>query len=545
MLLVAGACLATAPARAQTTFQFPDPLAPKLQTNSKQPPRFQKVKRTTDTPFGALPTFAPASGAGKTGFDSTNTRRKNTTRKPDPNADERAIAPGLPQPLNITPGQKPANAAFAQAPAAPPGTPPVEIGPIRKLPPKRKAHIEPPDPYEQLGIRAGAFDLYPALELIGGYATNPGAEPDPHGAALYTIAPELRVQSRWSRHELKADLRGSYTGYSPDETPTLSRPYFNGRVDGRIDVRETTHVDLGGRVLVSTDNPGSPNLQAGLSKLPIYATYGGSAGVAQRFNRFELRLKGDVERTAYQDSDLTDGTTASNKDRDYNQYGGTLRGGYELLPGVTPFVEVGIDTRVHDLETDSNGFQRNSNGFVASVGSTFELTRLLAGEASIGYVTRNYEDPRFEQLKGLIGSASLIWTIDALNTVKFTASSTVGESNIAGVPGVFYRDAGIQYDHAYRRWLIGSLKLGIGQDLYKGSSTPGTPGTVCDCVQSTPGSNVADRTDNRYSVGLGLTYKLNRMMQIKGEFQQLWLRSDVAGVDYNASTFLLGLRVQP
>ena len=87
------------------------------------------------------------------------------------------------------------------------------------------------------------------------------------------------MQSNWSRHELKADLRGSYTGYSPDETPTLSRPYFNGKVDGRIDVTRDTHIDLGSRVLVSTDNPGSPNLQAGLAKLPVFATFGGSAGI--------------------------------------------------------------------------------------------------------------------------------------------------------------------------------------------------------------------------------------------------------------------------
>ncbi|HXD45342.1 MAG TPA: outer membrane beta-barrel protein [Pseudolabrys sp.] len=528
-LLIAAACLATA-ARAQTTFQFPDPLAPKLQTDPKKPPRFQKPAKPGTAQFGPPPTFAPASGAGKTGFDSSNTRKKNAARKPNAAADKQAIAPGLPQPLTLTPGQKPASAAFAQAPAAPPGEPPVEIGPIRKPPPKRKAHVEPPDPYAQLGLRAGAFDLYPAIEFIGGYATNPGAAPDPHGAALYTIAPELRVQSNWSRHELKADLRGSYTGYSPDETPTLSRPYFNGKVDGRIDVRDSTRVDLGSRVLVATDNPGSPNLQAGLSKLPVFATFGGNAGVTQRFNRVEVTLKGDVERTAYQDSQLTDGTTASNEDRNYNQYTGTLRGAYELSPGIKPFVEIGADTRKHDLATDLNGFQRNSRGLVGSVGSTFELTRLLTGEASIGYTTRSYDDPRFDRLKGLTGSASLIWTADALNTVKFTATSTVGESNIPGVPGVFYRDAGVQWDHSFRRWLVGTVKLGIGQDLYEGTASSS--------------GDVAGRTDNRYSAGAGLTYKIDRTMQLRGEFQQQWLRSNVSGVDYTASTFLIGLRLQ-
>ena len=92
-------------------------------------------------------------------------------------------------------------------------------------------------------------------------------------------------------------------------------------------------------MLVSTDNPGSPNLQADLAKLPIFTTFGGNAGLGQRFSRFDLSIKGDVERTVYQNSTLTDGSTASNDDRNYNQYGGMLRGGYELSPGVTPFVE--------------------------------------------------------------------------------------------------------------------------------------------------------------------------------------------------------------
>ncbi len=38
-----------------------------------------------------------------------------------------------------------------------------------------------------------------------------------------------------------------------------------------------------------------------------------------------------LERTVYQDSQLTDGSTASNEARNYDQYGGTLRGGYECL----------------------------------------------------------------------------------------------------------------------------------------------------------------------------------------------------------------------
>ena len=528
--LLAAVCAAAVGVEANAQIAPPnaDPLAPKLSTDPRNPPKFQKFTRPELTPLGPPANFtSPPSAAGDTGFDATNSKKAKAKAQAKTKSKLPASAPatalGTTPPPAISPYQKPPSDSAKGAFAAAPGEPPVQlISPIRRKPTTRKAHTEPDDPYAPLGVHAGAFTLFPAVELIGGYDTNPGHAPDGKGAAIYTVAPELLAQSNWSRHELKADLRGSYNGYSPDQTPTLSRPYFNGKVDGRVDVTKDTRIDLGGRALVSTDNPGSPNIEAGLAKLPIYATYGGSAGLGQRFNRFDVTVKGDVERTVYQKSTLADGTTASNDDRQYNQYGGKLRGSYELTPGVKPFVEVGADTRVHDLNADFAGYQRNSKGVTGTVGSTFELTRQFTGEIGIGYVRRNYEDPRLEQLKGLIGEASLVWTKDALTTMKLNGKSSVGESTVPGVSGVLYRDVGVQLDHSFQRWLIGSLKLGFGFDDYVG----------------------LDRQDKRYSAGVGLTYKLNRSAQIKGEFRQDWLRSNVTGNDYSASVFMLGIRLQ-
>lgn len=498
----------------------PDPWTPKLSTDPRNPPRFQQFSRPTLAQLGVPTPFTPpASGAGDTGFDSTNARKGKIKPKAKPNA---AIAPGPAAPLAVSPYQKPATDNAKAAFAAAPGNPPVELGPIQRPLKKRKPHTEPEDPYVPLGVHAGSVMLYPAIELIGGYDSNPARSSDPKGAWLYTVMPEVRAQSNWSRHELKGELRGSYTGYSPDSSPTLSRPYVNGKVDGRIDVTHDTRIDLGGRLLVSTDNPGSPNLHADLAKLPVFVTVGGTAGLGQRFNRLDVSIKGDVERTVYQESSLTDGTTASNDDRNYNQYGGLLRGGYELSPGLMPFLELGADTRVHDLNTDFSGYQRDSKGLTAKAGAKFELTRLLTGEAAIGYTQRVYQDPRLVDISGLIGNASLLWTANALTTVKLTAASSIGESTVPGVSGTLYRDVGLQVDHSFRRWLIGSLKLGFGIDDYIG----------------------LDRLDKRYSVGAGLTYKLNRTVHIKSELRQDWLRSNVSGADYTASIFLLGLRFQ-
>jgi hypothetical protein len=157
------------------------------------------------------------------------------------------------------------------------------------------------------------------------------------------------------------------------------------------------------------------------------------------------------------------------------------------------------------------------------VGTTFEMSRLLIGEASIGYATRTYQDQRLDRLQGLLTAGSLIWTPTMLTTVKLTATSSVDESTLAGVSGVLTRDYLGQVDHAFRRWLIGTVKAGYGTSDYQGS----------------------DRFDWRYFAEGDIVYKLTRTVQVKGSIRQEWLRSNVAGVDTDATVVMLGMRYQP
>ncbi len=571
-----GAGLGCAGASAQiVTAQTADPFSSSLTTSEQNPPRFERPGRNTRAATGGTartfqplePLQPPPSGAGTTGFNATNAP---ATRKTTPaatqsspygarsygtgidgaagNAKTDAQARGEDQPQDISPYQQPIPPLGGEARAEAPGQPPVTvISPIGR-PKKRNAYPDLPiNPYDPVGIRTGSFDIYPAIELSGGYDSNPKQVEGGDGSAVYTIAPEVKVRSNWSRHALNAELYGSYSGYSPDSTPTLSRPYLNGKVDGRLDASRDTRIDLGSRVLLSTDNPGSPNLRAGLSTLPLFIVFGGNAGVTQRFNRFELSVKGDAQRTVYQDSELTDGTTASNKDRNYDQFGGTLRGSYEFKPGIKPFVEGGADTRIHDEEPDVYGYQRNSQGYTIRIGSTFELNRALTGEVALGYAHRTYDDPHFTPVNAPIFDASLVWIPDALNTVKLAASSSIGESTIPGVSGILYNTVSVQLDHAFRRWLIGSFKLGFEADTYKGGSTTSgstTTTEICGCVITTPGETTPDRQDLIYTAGFGMTYKISRELWLKGDFLQKWTRSNVAGNDYDESLFLAGIRWQ-
>jgi hypothetical protein len=263
-------------------------------------------------------------------------------------------------------------------------------------------------------------------------------------------------------------------------------------------------------------------VQAGLSRFPIFTTLGGSLGIAQRFNRLEVTAKGTVERTQYQDSHFTDGTTASNEDRDFNRYGGSLRVAYDVMPGLKPFVEGGADTRVHDLAVDNFGLQRDSTGWYAKAGTTFEFSRKLTGELSLGWLDRTYKDPTLQELNGFTVDASLVYAMSALTNIKLNAATVAAETTVPGTAGVFTRNAGVEVEHAFRRWLIGSLKFNYGFDDYVGSP----------------------RKDDRYSLGVSMIYKINRVAQIKAEVREDWLRSSTPAADYMATVYMLGIKLQ-
>ena len=264
----------------------------------------------------------------------------------------------------------------------------------------------------QSAIYAGSFLVKSARRTLGGYDTNPGRFVSPRGSAFYMIAPELLAASDWTRHSVVADLRGSFTGYgntfppptdgrSPACPTNVDRPDFTGKIDGRLDVTRDTRINAEARLRSRHRQSRQPEHPGRLEQYPLYTTIGGTLGVEQDFNRLQLSAAGTVDRTTYQESRSSPtATSTTNDDRNFNQFGGIGRVSYDLMPGLKPFAELEGDSRVHDTQLDRNGFARDSTGGYVKAGTTFEFSRMLTGEASIGYAMRTYDDPRLNNLTG-------------------------------------------------------------------------------------------------------------------------------------------------
>jgi hypothetical protein len=540
-LAASATLLASLPARGQAVL-FPGELRPSV--TGQDPAALSHTPDPTAGPtpsqFGittTVPLPFPESGAGVSGFVSAGNRKVRVKLKPGqappPPTPDRATLIATPAQLGtaaLRPKTRfnrrgyvlePARAVELQRPIPlPPDF--IIVPPITPL---RQARLEAA-PFAPIGIHAGTYYLYPAIELTGGWDSNPQHATIAKSAPEYLLAPELLALSDWDRHALNFNVKGFYLGYGstffPDSPVWLNRPSLDARAIGRIDVYDRSHFDVEGRLIISTDNPGSPNIQAGLETLPIVVNGGATLGYTQALDRVELTAKGMFDRFTWQKSFLTDGTYVTNGDRNYDQIGGSLRGSYEVLPGVKPYVEAYSDERVHDITVDSTGAMRDSDGQIYKVGTTFVFSPMLTGEIAVGRTQRSYRDPTLANVNGPLVDGSVLFLPNPLTTIKFNALTTTGELVVVGASGVLHRDYTLEVDHDFRRWLTGIMKLGYGVDYY-----------VDD-----------NRTDHRYFISTSLTYKFTRDIWLRGEFRHDWLSSNVYNADYQANLFLLSLRMQ-
>ena len=414
--------------------------------------------------------------------------------------------------------------------------PPTGVAVVPTIP--AKAPKKPEErPFEPVGVSLGSLRLKPYVETSGGYDTNPNRVSQPnHGSAMLRGDIGTTIQSEWSRHQVQGELRLGYSDFPG--VKGANRPDGAGKIDGKIDVLRDTTIDVGANFAIGTIRPGSPEIQPGSSGItstnqPVAWSTGGYVGGTHKFNRLEVSLRGTLDRAQTGDAQFSDGSTQRLSLNNYTTLGVKPRVSFELTPGLKPFAEATVDRRVYDNQTDVNGFKRSSNGYAARAGASFELSRVVTGEASGGYVQRDYDDPRLVKLRGPTVDASLIWTASPLTTVTLRGGTTVNETTIANASGAISRKITGEISHA----LLRNVTL-TGTASYQVTSYQGQNLNTSSAYSST-GINERLMTGT-----IKAEYALTRTVVVKASYGFEKLKTTVAGSDYTANIFLLGLRLQ-
>ncbi len=395
-------------------------------------------------------------------------------------------------------------------------TPPPTVAAL-PTPPRRKP--KPDDkPFDPVGIWLGDLKLTPYVEEDGGWASNPDQTAGAHrGSAFETTEVGAALQSDWSRSELRGEIKGAYTDYFDD--PNANTPTGSGTLDGRYDVSRDLSFDAEGRFAVSEQTLSSLGLGSGSGTTahPLVSTLGATLGGAQKFGDLTLALHATFDRTVYQSVGGDD--LASD---DFDDWGLRGRVSYRLTDAVSPFVEVGADTRRYDSQVDYSGYDRNSDGWTAVAGATLAFTRQLTGEASFGYGARAYDDPRLENFGGPLLDASLAWSATPLTTVTAKAQTTLGDAVVAGASGALSRTFSLDVAHE----LTHAFTLGATAS-WTGADYVGIP-----------------QRDSTASYGLRAEYHLSRALALKASASRQIYNSTVANSNYVADVFQLGLKLQ-
>lgn len=375
------------------------------------------------------------------------------------------------------------------------------------------------DPFAPLGIRAGSFILFPAVDLTTGYTTNAAGTANGKGSGFFIVAPELVARSDWSRHAAELAMRGSYETFT--DKSIADRTSAEVRATGRVDFADQWTMDLLGLYTFGQESLSDPNLPIATDKAPDVNTLTGEAALNGGAGPGVFTLAGRIDRTTYGKA-VIGGVTVDQADRNNTLFGGRLRLGYQITPTLTPFIEGELTNRLFDERVDADGVQRSSHGQALRVGLIYDYEPVTRAEIAVGALRESFADPAFAPITAFAVDGSIAWSPTELVTVTGTVATAVNPATNPDSSGSVTYDGMIDVAYLYRRNVSFNAFAGIRNEDFEGT-------------------NQLDRT---HRLGLGAAWRINRFMQLKAGYEHQWLDSTVAGRDYASDTVRLDLRVQ-
>jgi hypothetical protein len=376
------------------------------------------------------------------------------------------------------------------------------------------------NPFAATGIRAGSFTLRPSLEQGITATSNASTSSGGSSAVLSETTLRLNAVSDWSRHSATIDaygiVRRTLSGEEIKET--------EAGIDGRLDLELGN--ELRGRVeagyLRRPESGSSPVVVEGTLSQPIRQTFSGSLGLEKDVGKARFGITGRVEHDMYGDAELSSGGVVSQKDRDSTLATLTLRGGYEISPALTPFLEAEVGRRFYDEKVDASGFERSSDRLGARAGVEVDLGEKLSGEFSAGWIREGFDDDRLDAISGPTVNANLAWSPERGTMVNLAASTMVEGTTTAGESGSIFHSARLSVEREIRANLTANAAIGAGYRDYSGT----------------------DGYDVTFNTEAGATWWLNRYAGLTGRLRHEQLKSNLPGRDYQANSVFVGLRVQ-
>ena len=361
----------------------------------------------------------------------------------------------------------------------------------------------------------GSFIVLPTANASVAFDDNVFADnTNKKSDTITNVDGSVDVVSDWSRHalELYAGGGGSFYARNNDQ----DQGYANVGISGLLDIHRGFWIKGYGKYTFAPEERGFGESSLGFDE-PIFTQAADGKLLAHReFNRLWLELGGDVERQTYGDAKLA-GVTVDQSFRDGTIYGGIARVGYEVSPRTSVFVEGGATTR------DFTDAQFDGDQYNALAGFRYELTRLVSGEAAMGYMhfrsSGGLDDADTWSYRG-----QLAWEATPLMSVALVGSRNLGSpTNLSGASNTIDSDIGVRADYAFRRDV--TLTAGVGYGWL-------------DYID-------INRSDTYFKLTTGAEYEFRPSLSLWANYAFSQSDSDDAtAIEYDKNVVMFGLRAK-
>lgn len=340
------------------------------------------------------------------------------------------------------------------------------------------------------GVELGAFRLIPVLPLSTTYNDNVTLRRQGSSDIVFSASPQLKAESLWSNNSLILQASSHHRRYA--KRSEQNNDEYTGSATGRLDVTSTLPINASVTYADKVEERGTPGDDAQTDRYVHYKLFTTTASVSKQLNRFRLDVHG--RRSTYRYDELNiqnDGSEVTQSFRDRDVKGAGARLDYQYSAVTSIFVK-GDYSEASYIHPSVFFADRGSKGLQLLGGLQFEITRLLHGEASLGFIQQKFDDPQYTNFSGFNYDVGLTYQPTVLTTVTFGASRSVTDSALVGVPGV----------------LLSTFDLGVNHELLRTVTVTGSAQLERRVYRG------IDRQEDVWSFGLAMTKTVNRFLAL-------------------------------
>ncbi len=345
-----------------------------------------------------------------------------------------------------------------------------------------------PAGYEPLGLRAGAFNVAPKLDITLEKNDNIYyQELNRTGDAIVGLAPSVLIKSDWGRHELKFGLNADYSAYEKHSSENTL--FWDASAAGRLDIHGFSYAYAGADYSQNYEPRYDPSFPTSAAHPIKYDVTQADIGIVAEGNRLKFTGQANWAYFNYFDVKDINGATIDQDARDYTWLYYEGRADYAISPATSVYFVYNGNTRTYRLGND-----RDSRGYDMDLGADFDITNLMRGSVQFGYLEQHYT--AFPTTKAPSFAGNIQYFPTQLTTLSFKAARTVQETPQLGASGFVSSEYMATIDHELLRTLVLSASFDTFGDDYHG----------------------VNRHDTRSILYFGAKYLISRNIYLRGGY---------------------------